>query len=377
MANNTITTNNTTTNIDSSNVCLVKYFGCKDDAGNPVTIDRQKQYYNRKSCPIDRKLLIGVLTDDLYCKSGRPEVMISINPYLQWIKQKTNISAVSSSSDNTTTNNDIQPVNLIIEDPINIDPGFSHSKSRNTRFGLRYTASLMDNQSKRHFCSGTIIGTNWILTAASCLQNRTVSSIYVGVGKNDYQLNNTLYTVVQTILHDQYSPLTKQNNIALVRVEPYIRNCDLVGIIRLADKNQKVIHDRQPAHIGGWGSKTIWWFLQTLDVKIFDWQQCMSIIANNTITTNSTTIIDSSNVCVVADKGKGACHDDEGGPIIRKVIEYSKYINKRNRTIDRHQEIRVIMGVLSSDLSCGQSGRPDIVTNVITYREWIKEKTGI
>ncbi|XP_054153183.1 uncharacterized protein LOC128951907 [Oppia nitens] len=399
MTNNTITTNTTitTTNIDSSNVCLVNYDTyrtCDGAEGGSVTIDRPQQlpgYCADSEGESKERLLIGIQTDDLYCKSGRPEVMLSINPYLQWIKQKTNISAVSSSSSSSSTNDnnnnnnnnnnkDIQPVKNISDTQIWFDP----NKTSHFPFGLGYTASLIDNQLKQHLCSGSIIGQNWILTAASCLQNRTVSSIFVGVGRNDYKLNDSYYAVDKIIINDKYSPVTKQNNIALVRVEPYIRNSDLVGIIRMADEKQLVIDEGYPAHIGGWGSKTIWWFLHTLNVNIFGWQQCKSMIANNTITTNTntTTIIDSSNVCVVADKGKGACHDDEGGPVIMKVIEKPKDEPKDNRLfgplIGRiYPEYKVLMGVLSSDLSCGQSGRPDIVTNVAAHRQWIKEKTGI
>ncbi|XP_054152736.1 trypsin-like [Oppia nitens] len=255
------------------------------------------------------------------------------------------------------------------------------NKTSHFPFGLGYTASLIDNQLKQHLCSGSIIGQNWILTAASCLQNRTVSNIFVGVGRNDYKLNYSYYTVDKIIIHDKYSPETKQNNIALVRVEHYIRNSDLVGIIRLADEKQLVIDEGYPAEIGGWGSKTVWWFLHTLNVKIFGWQQCKSIIANNIMTTNTntttTTIIDSSNVCLVADKGKGACNDDEGGPVIMTVSMRPKNQPEDNRLKMKYKEYKVLMGVLSSDLSCGQSGRPDIVTNVAAHRQWIKEKTGI
>ncbi|XP_054153176.1 uncharacterized protein LOC128951902 isoform X2 [Oppia nitens] len=396
LTNNTINTNNTTTNIDSSNVCLVKYnkYGvCNGDEGGPVTIDRPQQlsrYCADSKADRKEQLVIGILSTGLSCKSGRPDVMISINPYLQWIKQKTNISAISSSSSSSSsndnnTNKDIQPVKIISDNPISWGPNSFFP------FGLGYTASLIDNQLKQHLCSGSIIGQNWILTAASCLHNRTVSSIFVGVGRNDYKLNDTYYAVDKIIIHDKYSPETKQNNIAVVRVEPYIRNSDLVGIIRLADEKHLVVDEGYPAEIGGWGSKTIWWFLHTLSVQTLDWQQCKSMITNNTITTNTntttTTIIDSNNFCLVADKGKGACNDDEGGPVIMKVSDRPKHEPKEesdprygllnNIHVSRYSEYKALIGVLSSDLSCGQSGRPDIVTNVAAHRQWIREKTGI
>ncbi|XP_054153181.1 uncharacterized protein LOC128951905 [Oppia nitens] len=394
--------NNTTPVIDSNNLCLANYhkeITCNGDVGGSVTIDIPKQQqldYCGSAYEKSVRLLIGILTDNLLCGSNRPTIMTNIQPYLQWINQKTNITAFNYSN-NTNTLNSV----------------LANKKDRpknywqHNGFGLGYPASLIINNTKRHFCSGSIIGPNWILTAASCLRwvyGNQISNVFVGVGKNDYQLNHTYFAVDKIVIHDKYLPNTKQNNIALVRIQSNITFGDLVRPIRLADDNQLPHgHNGTKAKIGaGWGTDSVWWFLHTLDVHKLDWQQCVSRMTYGLSTTKP--IVDSNNVCVVADKGKGACDDDVGGPVIMVVKDKPPPTTTTPSTtttissttpqqksfaqlwIEGEQNMRLpwfpqpyetLMGVMSSGMSCGFDNQPDVVTSVVPFRQWIKDNTGI
>lgn len=66
-----------------------------------------------------------------------------------------------------------------------------------------FIASLQQYGS--HFCAGSIIGSQWILTAAHCIQ--ATSSFVVKVGKHNIQVTeDTEQTaqVAQTFVHEQY-----------------------------------------------------------------------------------------------------------------------------------------------------------------------------
>ncbi|XP_054153179.1 uncharacterized protein LOC128951904 isoform X2 [Oppia nitens] len=365
--NNTNTNTTTKTPIlNSNNICLltakgegVCHKGYVGDVGGAVSVenpdDNNNNYRSRKT------RLIGILSADLSCGQldggvGRqPKVVTSIAPFLQWINEKTNITAISSSNNNNN-NTDNRPVIC------------------STKFEDRsgYSASIR-NEFNERLCGGSIIGTNWILTAASCLHNRSLSNIYVGVGDEDFIHNHSYYGVDQIIIHDQYSPVTKQNNIALVRVQPYISDNSRVSIVGLADK--LVIYDTTIASMTYWSNITS----GTSNVRTVGWQQCKSIMTNN-ITyninndNNTIPVIDSNNLCLVNYYKEIACNGDVGGPVILDIPQQQQQQQQLGNCHGKNDGL--LIGILSDNLLCG-SNRPTIMTSIGPYLQWINQKTNI
>ncbi|XP_054152735.1 chymotrypsin-like elastase family member 1, partial [Oppia nitens] len=361
-ANNTDNNNtNATTNtpiINSNKVCLVTAKGegvCNDDVGGAVTIDEPNQRVSRPSGRLNglkEKILIGIISVDMACGiDGRPQVVTRIYPYIQWINNKTNIHAIGNTKNNNNTNTNRPEICSTIL------PRFMSSSG--------YQAALKTEFNKQ-LCGGTIISPHWILTAASCVYNRPVSRLYVSVGKQNFVYNESYYGVDQIIINDQYSPVTKQHNIALVRVQHYIIDHSHVRIVQLAD--QSVIEDGTKVQMTKWENN----WDHTYQMRTLGWQQCKSIMTNNTITTNNTNI-DSSNVCLVDYSTYSTCNGDEGGPV----------------TIDRPQQLpgycvdsegeskeRLLIGIQTDDLYC-KSGRPEVMLSINPYLQWIKQKTNI
>lgn len=80
-----------------------------------------------------------------------------------------------------------------------------------------YQVSLRFGDSDDHFCGGSIIRRNWILTAGHCVVNTQASAIVVVAGAHNLSAGGTVYNVSQIVLHAEYNGTYLENDIALLR----------------------------------------------------------------------------------------------------------------------------------------------------------------
>ncbi|RNA41908.1 chymotrypsin B-like, partial [Brachionus plicatilis] len=79
-----------------------------------------------------------------------------------------------------------------------------------------WMVSLQSVSQNRHFCGGSLIFSQFVLTAAHCV---TSSSFYIKAGTNNLnEANITTYQVSRVTIHENYNSTSLDNDIALIKL---------------------------------------------------------------------------------------------------------------------------------------------------------------
>lgn len=110
-----------------------------------------------------------------------------------------------------------------------------------------------------HFCSGSILSENWILTSATCVfdddadnvESSTLANVSLVIGGQQALNKGVIYKIDHIILHPEYKgeETFYEHNIALVKTTQPIKFNDQIQPIELSenDANEGIV-----AQISGW-----------------------------------------------------------------------------------------------------------------------------
>lgn len=128
---------------------------------------------------------------------------------------------------------------------------------------------------KYHNCGGSIIGNQWILTAAQCVDDAPTHRIRVGT--SDRLTGGTFHEVEQAITHEKFAGLYDYD-FGLIKLKTKLKFGEGVRSVRLPKLRAKDVAADTMCLVSGWGdTKNVTVtsrYLRAADVPIFDRDLC-------------------------------------------------------------------------------------------------------
>ncbi|KAF7660259.1 hypothetical protein LDENG_00285210 [Lucifuga dentata] len=209
------------------------------------------------------------------------------------------------------------------------------------------------------FCGGVIYKPSWILTASHCLEDVDINFLKVVAGEHNTEVDEgteQLIQVTQIISHQDYVPLTADNDIALLRLSSPIVYTPYAVPVCLPTRPlaELELWSVSMHMVSGWGRRSengpTSTLLRRLQVPRIRTQQCVE---------ESGVSLTENMFCAGYIEGlQDSCKGDSGGPL---VTRYKKTV--------------FLLGIVSWGKGCARPGNYGIYTRVSNYLEWIHNHT--
>ncbi|XP_074670502.1 transmembrane protease serine 2 [Strix aluco] len=206
-----------------------------------------------------------------------------------------------------------------------------------------------------HVCGGSIITHQWIVTAAHCVEGRFSDPyswrVYAGILNQNEMLLRNGYRVQQIISHPDYDTDSKDNDVALMKLETPLSFTDTVRPVCLPNPGM-MFQPNQQCWISGWGAEYQGGKtsnnLNYVTVPLIERSRCNSVYIYNGM------ILPTMICAGYLGGGIDSCQGDSGGPLVT---------NKNS--------VWWLVGDTSWGTGCASPNRPGVYGNMTVFTDWI------
>nr|ABS32240.1 trypsinogen 2 precursor [Kareius bicoloratus] len=194
-----------------------------------------------------------------------------------------------------------------------------------------------------HFCGGSLVNENWVVSAAHCYKSR----VEVRMGEHHIRVNEGTEQFISSsrvIRHPNYNSWNIDNDIMLIKLSKpatlnqYVKTVALPSSCAPAGTMCKV---------SGWGntmsSSANGDKLQCLDIPILSFRDCDNAYPGM--------ITDAMFCAGYLEGGKDSCQGDSGGPVVCNGE---------------------LQGVVSWGYGCAEMGNPGVYAKVCLFNDWLE-----